>query len=332
MDYFTFRNRNPSFAELQGVFVTGDEAYLRRSVCEALGDEEVERYRVDASDTDPGRIDELLRGTSFEQKRRLVCIVDRGGTFTRANEDWIRNRFSTDRPKTVPCLLAPGIRSNLKIVKWLRDELLHVECDTPDEDRVQQWIQSFFRSENMRADPQALEELMARAGPELTALRNEMEKLALFARDRDILRPDDVKRVVPDRKELDFFDFTDAWLAGDHEPVLKDIRRQLDRGESEVKITGGLLWAFRRLRSIIELSKMDYQPREISEELNIRKWIVDQTVRRFRHLDGDDLRDVARAFLHKDVVSRTGSLDASTALELMVLGGFRTGCGSSNTD
>ncbi len=324
MDYVEFKKKDLSFEDVDGVFITGNEAYLRHSVIDTFAMEEIDRHRVHAQDASPGRVDELLRGTAFEGRPRLVCIVDRDGSFTTSSEDWIRDRFSGERSKNLLCLEAPGIRSNLKIVKWLKKNVLHVECSTPDEERIRTWIRAFFRSEDLAIGSDALETLIDRGGAELTTLRNEMEKLALFGRDRDRVRPGDVERVVIDRRELEFFDFTDAWLTGDHESVLRQIRRQLDRGESDVKITGGLLWAFRRLRSIIELFKMGYRPKGISDELDVQKWIVDKTIRRFKRMDADDLKDVARAFLTKDLIARTGSMDASTALELMVLGGLPT--------
>ncbi len=324
VDYFEFRNNPPSLTDINGVFITGNEAYLRRSVIETIGDEDVEHRRIYASEVDPGRIDEHLRGSSFEDRKRVVCIIDRSGNFTSSHEDWIRERFSREREQTLPCLETPGIRSDLKIVKWLKENTLHVECSTPDEERIQKWVRAFFRNENLQVDSDAVEALIERAGEELTLLRNEMEKLALYGRNQDRIRLEDVERVVPDKRELDFFEFTDAWLAAEHGPVLRQIRQQLNRGESDVKITGGLLWAFRRLRSIIELFKMGYKPSMISDQLGVQKWIVDRTIRRFKRLDLQDLSNIAQAFLNKDLVSRTGSLDASTALELMVLGGLQS--------
>jgi DNA polymerase-3 subunit delta len=323
MDFFTFRKNLPDLDERGAVFVSGDEAYLRSTVVDLLADEhDLDTHRVSASDTDPSHLDELLQGQAFQDRKQLVCLVDRGGSFIKKHDEWVKNQVKKGGTDHYLLIEAPGANKNLNIRSWLTEEAIHVSCETPERNRVENWLKAFFQSEDLRIASETVSNLVDRVGLDLTLLREEMEKLAMYCRDEGRVHPDDLKDVVVDRSEMDFFDFTDAWLESKHEPVLKEIRQQLLRGESDVKITGSLLWAFRRLRSIIELSKMGRSPGEISSELGVRKWVVENTCRQFRSLDEGELAARAREFLKKDLLARTGSLDPELALELMVLDGL----------
>ncbi len=323
MDFFEFRKNVPDPTEDGAVFVTGEESYLRGTVVDLLSKEYgFEVHRRTASDCSPSQLDEELQGHSFQEKTRLVCISDPGGSFIREHDDWVRDRVSSDTRQNILLIEAPGVRKNLNIRSWLDTEAIHVTCETPEEKRVEDWVQAFFRSENLRIASETVTKLIDRAGHDLTILREEMEKLALYCRDEGTVRSDHLEEVVIDRSEMDFFEFTDAWLASEYEPVLQEIRRQLLRGESDTKITGSLLWAFRRLRSIIEMSKMGHSPNQISSELGVQKWIVEKTCRQFRSVDSSDLKEMALQFLKKDLASRTGAMEPEIALEFMVMGGL----------
>ncbi len=324
MDFFEFRKNLPDLDGCKAVFVTGDEAYLRRTVLDLLSEEnELDTHRIDASDTDPSHLDELLQGQAFQDRKQLVCLVDRGGSFIKKHDDWVKKQVKNTSSDHYLLIEAPDANKNLNIRSWLTEEAVHVSCDTPERKRVEHWIKSFFHSEDLRIASETVANLVDRVGMNLTLLREEMEKLALYCRNEGHVHPDDLKEVVVDRSEMDFFDFTDAWLESKDEPVLKEIRRQLLRGETDVKITGSLLWAFRRLRSIIELSKMGHSPGQISQELGVKKWVAKNTCRQFRSLDEEELTGKAREFLKKDLMARTGSLEPEIALELMVLDGLQ---------
>lgn len=323
MKYIQFRQKDISLLEQPVVLLSGKEKYFRDDIQKSIRDTPNTRIqKTPEGDLRSSRILEQFFSRSLDQKKLVFWIENASSTVLDDHSELIEKCLRNPDTDNTLVFEAPGADADDIDTEQQRKHLLHIDCSPPSSRQIRRWIQSFFRKQELDIPGSAVEELIERTGEELHKLRGEMEKLALYAMDQDEVTREDVRQCVIRRKRIDFFDFLDKWLEGENEPVLREVRESLRQGESEGKISGGLLWALRRLRFILEMKNQDASVSEIQEHVNMPPRILKRDLRRFRNVDPDQLRNATESFLTKDLLVRSGKMNPEDAIEFLVLRGF----------
>jgi len=116
--------------------------------------------------------------------------------------------------------------------------------------------QRLSRSGKM-VEAQAREMIVARAGDELRALQQELDKLILFVGERAAIRMQDVKAIFADHGEGWIFDLTRAIGERDAAGALSQLSRLLAQGEHPLRLLGTVASEIRRLLSARQLLETD---------------------------------------------------------------------------
>lgn len=119
------------------------------------------------------------------------------------------------------------------------------------------FINSRIRRAGKTLEPQAREMILARAGDDLRALQQEIDKLLLYAEERAVIRAEDVEAIVADRGEGWIFDLTRALGDRNATAALAQLARLLAQGEPALKILGAIATEIRRLLSARQLLATD---------------------------------------------------------------------------
>lgn len=323
MKYFEFQKNPPESLPSPVLFMTGEASFLRESTAESL--EEIYDLERISFDEHPDRDTVRSRMNTkslFQANRTLFHLRDTDGQFLNEHGDWLVKQAEKNTTMNPLLLEVPSPDNRKSSVKSLKQKAFHIECEEPDEEKVKEWIDIYFQRRGCDITPGAKSELIRRKNANLRAIRQALEKVSLFAADDDQVTERTIHECVEDESEIGFYDFTDAWLDGEIQTVLQEVRQQIEKGDPEQKISGGLLWAFRRLRFIIELDKIGYSTEQIQEETGLQKWIIDRFLRSHRSIDPEQLKQVAESFLKKDLLVRTGQLKPDEALELLILTGL----------
>jgi DNA polymerase-3 subunit delta len=107
-------------------------------------------------------------------------------------------------------------------------------------------------------EPQAREMILARAGDELRALQQELDKLVLFVGARSVIRAGDVESIFADQGEGWIFDLTRAIGERDAAGALSQLARLLAQGEHPLRLLGTVASEVRRLLSARQLLETDF--------------------------------------------------------------------------
>jgi DNA polymerase-3 subunit delta len=128
-------------------------------------------------------------------------------------------------------------------------------------DGLLEFVNQQVRQAGKTLDPQAREMILVRAGDDLRALRQEIEKLLVFVGERSAIQAEDVEAVVADRGEGWIFDLTRA--LGDRNAItaLSQLSRLLAQGEPPLKILGTIAAETRHLLSARQLLATDLAKR-----------------------------------------------------------------------
>ena len=113
--------------------------------------------------------------------------------------------------------------------------------------KIDQWIESHAAGLNKKIRPDAvglIKDLVG--GGDLYALKNELEKLALFVLDREEITKQDVEEIVGKSLNEDVFRLIDVISAKKVVKALDILRELLARKVRPHEIVGTLAWHFRR--------------------------------------------------------------------------------------
>jgi len=116
-----------------------------------------------------------------------------------------------------------------------------------------EFVNQRLRQAGKSLEPQAREMIFARAGDELRALQQELDKLLLYVGERSSIRAQDVEMIVADQGEGWIFDLTRALAERDAVAALSQLARLMSRGEHPLKLLGTIAGEARRLLSARQL-------------------------------------------------------------------------------
>lgn len=100
-----------------------------------------------------------------------------------------------------------------------------IACYADDGRALQALIDQELASEGLRISPAARERLMETIGGDRLASRNEVRKLALYCRGRELIEEQDVEDIVGDASAISTDDAIDAILKGDREGFMHAIQK-----------------------------------------------------------------------------------------------------------
>lgn len=149
-------------------------------------------------------------------------------------------------PQTTLVLVAGALDKRSRMFKLLSKQAVLVECghieDLADAER---WIRNRVAAAGAQIDASGARLLAERAGTEVKRLRNDVERLLLYALGQKAITLDDVRELVGPAALQDDWAMTNAIEAGDGGAALREVALMLDAGSPPEKILGQLGWLVR---------------------------------------------------------------------------------------
>lgn len=122
-----------------------------------------------------------------------------------------------------------------------------IACYADDGRALQALIDQELSAEGLRISPAARERLMETIGGDRLASRNEVRKLALYCRGKEIVEEQDVEEIVGDASAISTDDAIDAILKGDREGFLHAIQKIVSSKTPVFLVLQGCLRQFQLL-------------------------------------------------------------------------------------
>jgi DNA polymerase III subunit delta len=176
----------------------------------------------------------------------------------------------------------------LKAVKKAKGELHAFEA--PKAREMPRVLVADAQRLGFKLDPAAARLLVERMGPEPLRLRNELERLALWAGSDAQVTAADIEEMIADTSEAAVWTLSDAVVEGDARTAMRVGEQLIEQGES---VTGLIYGLASRLRSACTAAAMleeGVPPREVESSLKMHPYAAKQLVGRLRDADLTDLR------------------------------------------
>jgi len=128
-------------------------------------------------------------------------------------------------------------------------------------DQLVDFFNQHLRQAAKTVEPQAREMILLRAGLDLRALRQELNKLVLFVGDRVSIRAQDVEMIFTDRGQGWIFDLTRAISGRDAVAALSELARLMAQGEHPLRLLATIASEVRRLIAARQLMEKELRGR-----------------------------------------------------------------------
>jgi DNA polymerase-3 subunit delta len=256
----------------------------------------------------------------FLADRRLVIVAD-ALKHSKAGKEREELRAYLERmPATCDLAFVEGDEVDRRSVlfTYLKKAGQTREFLPPEGGELPRWLAERARRLGARLEPAAARRLADLVGGDTRALLTELEKLATYAGKGDAIDPHAVDLLVQDRQEQNLFAFIDDLGARRLGPALRGARSLLEDGQAATYVLFMLARQVRILIGVQELAGRRMRPDEIAAELGQKPFVVRKAVDQARGFAPGELQRVHDRLLELDVATKTGRIQAETALELFV--------------
>jgi DNA polymerase-3 subunit delta len=272
--YFYSREQNSELGERilqswsEGKQEEAAKLLLDLLVVEGWTDEQWEQLQPDS----PGSIPQVLGGEGGEAAQEAAALIDyckgRGMNLS-ARKGNQGHRLAEMLDQGLPewdflLLTAVQVDRRTRLYKRLEEMgltlNLAVERDRTGKvsrDTLLEFMARRLAAAGKTLDAQAREMVVSRAADDLRALGHELDKLFLYAGERNAIRPQDVEAVVTDRGEGWIFDLTRSIAEREPLVALRHLARLMTQGEHPLKLLSVLAGELRRLLSARQLLETD---------------------------------------------------------------------------
>lgn len=176
--------------------------------------------------------------------------------------DEIESLVKQPEPHATIVFIAGPLDRRSRMFKLLAKHATVVECGViEDQAGAERWIRNRVAAAGLDIQPAAAGLLAERGGTDVKRLRNDVERLLLYALGQKTIAIDDARQIAGPASLQDDWAMTNAIEAGDGAVALRQLALMLDAGAPPEKILGQLGWLVRtkfpmlapaRLRDAVE--------------------------------------------------------------------------------
>jgi DNA polymerase-3 subunit delta len=181
------------------------------------------------------------------------------------------------------------------------------------------WLDQRARAAGTKFGAGAKELLLDVAGPSLMHLVAELEKLFCYTAGRELITPEDVRKVCPSRVEENIFAIVDAVGEKNCRKALTGIKDLLAAKEPPLRILAMLSRQFRLLLQVHTLQEQGFPPAEIPARLNIHPYVAQKIGSQCRRFNRPLLISIFESLSELDLAVKTGRQEFYPALEKLLL-------------
>lgn len=307
----------------QVYLLLGNEVYLRTQ-CR----DNIIKTLIPEGDTmnlafyEGGDIDEnaVMRAADtlpFFNDYRLIVISD--SSFFSSSHDAMARYIEQIPQSTCMVFSEEKADSRLKLYKAIIKYGAVIDLSTPPDATLLIWLDRMLRQAGRSADRPTLEYFLQVVIHDMTAMKNEMEKLISYTQGRSLVTRQDIDRICSSVPENKIFDMIDAVSGGDKKKAFRLYDDLLVLQEPPMRILFNLNARFRQMNEVKRLRVKGYPVRTIASMTDMREFIVKKSAALGERFSVQDLRSLMEFGAEMEEAVKTGKLSDKLAVELMLI-------------
>lgn len=186
--------------------------------------------------------------------------------------------------------------------------------------RLTAWINQKVTEAGAEISRDAMQELQIFVGGDLWRLQNEIEKLVLYkkAEGKKTIESEDVVALVAPTLNPNIFDFISFVANGNNKGAIQVLDQLVESGENEIKILSMVIYQYRIMLQVADLSKKRLSGSEIASKGHIHPFVVRKTQDLLRQYKQDRLEKCYFLIQKVDTDIKSGLIEPNLALLLLV--------------
>jgi DNA polymerase-3 subunit delta len=216
----------------------------------------------------------------------------------------------------------------------LQDSVSLVDFSPPRAREMKSRAMEIVRELGFKIGEKALEKLLIKTGNDFSAVRSEMEKLALFVPPGGEVDEEEVDSVVSRGGNVDVWALADAVSHRDEGEAQRILHDLIVSGEKPVQIVGALWYNMVRLAWCRNMLDSGVDAAEIGKRMKLRQWLLKNYLSKALSFNRDEYNTILNILFELDLAVRSRGKDVeavfSRGIAEMIIGikgrrGVRTG-------
>ena len=302
--------------------IFGEESYLRSSCLSRLrsaapwqGDS-MNVNLFEGPGIDEASVVDICETLPFFSDRRLVLL--RNSLFFKNQTEIIADYIKEGLPDYL-CLAfeESEVDKRSRMFKAVNSAGYCVECKRPDDKTLIQWIVRSFSKNGKKIRVSEAEKLLARLGPDMWTLSNEIHKLIDYSLGRDEISESDIDSISSSNPSDAIFNMIGLIASGKKEEALRLYYDLMALNESPIKIISLI---GREYRLILEAKEMtNSRERDIERQLGVPPFALKRYVSIGKSFSREALLLLIRKCREIDYEVKSGKISDRLGVELLLM-------------
>lgn len=301
----------------------GEERYLRRQYRERLlkalcGESgTMNTHFFEGKDVPVGEIIDLAETLPFLAERRVIFITD-SGLFKSGGEQMAEYLAA-------PCETAffvfteSEVDKRSKLFKAVQSKGYAAEFAVQDEKTLMRWAAGVLAKDGKKITEGTVSLLLSKAGTDMGNLQTELEKLACYCMDRDVVTDADVEAVCTTRVSNHIFDMINAVAEKKQRRALELYYDLLALKEQPMRILFLMARQYNMLLQTKELKAKGYDSRAIGTSLGLAPFIAAKYISQASKFRTASLRSAVERCVEAEEAVKTGRMNDMMSVEVLIM-------------
>lgn len=206
-----------------------------------------------------------------------------------------------------------------EIYKTLRNVARIIDYPDPEEIEIKGWIVRSFDANNIDIKDDALNLLMSYIGDDQPRLSQEIEKLTSYVGKGGTIYAKDIKELVPKDISNEIYNLIKAIVSHDIDLTYQIYSNLSSNTKDALTIFAMIANKFRELISTYKLLKFGYSQSDVAKFYNVSTGKAYYLVQEAKSFQQDDLEKYIDKIAELDYQIKSGKLDKTIGLELLLL-------------
>jgi DNA polymerase III subunit delta len=317
--------------DIKPVYVfEGEEEYIKaqavKALCAKLLPEGLEAMNL--TELASPAADELIAAAEtmpMMADRRVVLVREYAPLSSgKAGDDDEAEKMIGYLPSASPTtclvfLLKGKADARRKLYTYCKQHQTIVDFSVMTEPQAVSWIIRSMKVLGKRMEPSVAERFLFTVGSDAALLKQEIEKLADFAGERDTVLAEDIDAVSVKSLECTVFQMVDAQVAGDYGEAMVLMQKVLSGGEDRMLILSMLLRQYRMLYQTRRLTDERVQQGELASLLKIPPFAAQRMQAQAMRYDKRRLKEVYDFLLDFEYRLKSGKLPQDGCAEAALM-------------
>lgn len=205
-----------------------------------------------------------------------------------------------------------------KIVQLLKKSAQVIEANILQQKEVYAWIHNESRKLKIEMDEDFVKQLYSLVGNDLQRLKNELEKLSLYAGEQRTVTKEAIDLLVARTLEDNIFVLVDHVVNKRMDEAFQTMRDLFEQKEEPIKIVALLARQFRIIAQVHALRNKGYTAKQMASYLKLHPFVIQKTMQQANKFSQSECHRMIQNLAEADYCMKTGKYDKHLLLEIIL--------------